>query len=129
VQRWENSIATYDTRGLLKLMARDFSLTKGTIPFVVGFSLLGVFLLAFAGSDFYHWYFTGNLYLPFRHNHGAYTSYREVPGRFVVAVLANLRVVVAGIVAIVAACTAPSYFRMKERARLAANEAQPPHPP
>jgi hypothetical protein len=124
------SIVIYETRlGLLKLMTRNSSLVKGTIPFVLMFSLGGVFLLAVAGSDFYHWYFNGNLYFPSKYDHGVYTSYDEAPGLFVAAFLKNLGLVMMGIVFIVAACTAPSRFRKKERARLAAKEAQPPHPP
>jgi hypothetical protein len=110
-------------------MARNSPLVKGTILFVLVFSLIGVFLLAVAGSDFYHWYFTGNLYFPAKYGQGANTSYSEVPGLFVAAFIKNLGLIVMGIVSIVAACMAPSHFRKKEQARLAAKEAQPSHPP
>lgn len=103
-------------------------MVKGTIPFVLVFSLIGVFLLAAAGDDFYHWYFTGDLYFPAKYGDGAYASYSEGPGLFVAATIKNLGLILVGIVAIVAACTAPSHFRKKEQSRLAAKEAQPPHP-
>jgi hypothetical protein len=107
----------------------DAPLTKGTIPFVLTFSLIGLFALWVAGDDFYHWYVTGYLYFPAKYSHGVYTSYGDVRGLFIAAVLKNLTVMVMGIVAIVAACTAPSFFRKKEQARLAAKAAQLRHPP
>lgn len=109
-------------------MIRNSSVVKGTIPFVLVFSLLGIYFIWVAGSDFYHWYFTGNLYSPAKYSHGQYTSYSEVPGLFAAAVLKNLGFWAVGIACIVAAYTAPSYFRKKEQSRLAANEAQPPPP-
>ena len=110
-------------------MARNSRLAKGTIPFVLVFSLIGVFSLAVAGSDFYDWYFTGSLYFPAKYGHGVYTSYSEAPGLFVAAAFKNLLVLVVGFVCAVAACTAPSSFRKKEQSRLAAKEAQPSAPP
>ncbi|BAM91602.1 minor structural protein 3 [Bradyrhizobium oligotrophicum S58] len=106
-------------------MIQNVSLAKGTIPFVLVFSLLGVFLLVIAGSNFYHWYSTGNLYFPAKYSDGVYTSYDQAPGLFVAAVLKNLLVLAAGLVSIIAAWAAPSYFRKKEQARLAEKKAQP----
>jgi hypothetical protein len=97
-------------------MTPNSPLAKGTIPFVLVFSLIGLFSLWVAGDDFYHWYVTGYLYFPAKYGHGVYTSYGEVRGLFVAAVLKNLLVMVVGIVTIVAACTAPSFFRKKEQA-------------
>ena len=110
-------------------MTPNLPLAKGTIPFVLVFSLIGLFSLWVAGDDFCHWYVTGYLYAPAKYDHGVYTSYGEVRGLFIAAVLKNLLVMVVGIVTIVAACTAPSFFRKKEQARLAAKEAQLRHPP
>jgi hypothetical protein len=109
-------------------MTSNSPLAKGTIPFVLGFSLIGLFSLWAAGDDFYHWYVTGYLYFPAKYGHGVYASYGEVRGLFVAAVLKNLLVTAVGIVTIVAACTAPSFFRKKEQARLASKEAQLQHP-
>lgn len=92
------------------------------------FGLIGAGSLAIAGSDFYDWYFTGALYAPFKYSHGIYTSYSEAPGLFVAAVFKNLLILVTGLVCVVAACTAPSSFRKKERARLASLKKWPPHP-
>jgi hypothetical protein len=97
-------------------MTPNSPLAKGTIPFVLVFSLIGLFSLWVAGDDFYHWYVTGYLYFPTKYGRGVYTSYGEVRGLFVAAVLKNLLVMVMGIVTIVAACTAPSFFRKKEQA-------------
>lgn len=107
-------------------MARNFPLAKGTIPCMLAFGLIGAFSLAVAGSDFYDWWFTGNLYAPAKYSHGIYT-YSDAPGLFAAAVLKNLLILTAGVVCIVAACIAPSFFRKREQARLA--KAQPPHPP
>ncbi len=110
-------------------MTPNSPLAKGTIPFVLVFSLIGLFSLWVAGDDFYHRYVTGYLYFPAKYGHGVYTSYSEVRGLFAAAVLKNLLVMVVGIVTIVAACTAPSFLRKKEQARLAAKEAQLRDPP
>ena len=110
-------------------MAQNSPLAKGTIPFMLVFSLIGAFSLAVAGSDFYDWWVTGNLYAPAKYSHGVYTSYSEAPGLFAAAVLKNLLILATGVVCVVAACTAPSFFRKKEQARVAATKAQPPHPP
>jgi hypothetical protein len=110
-------------------MTSNPPLAKGTIPFMLIFSLIGLFALWVAGDDFYHWYVTGYLYFPSKYDHGVYTSYGEVRGLFIAAVLKNLTVMVMGVVAIVAACTAPSSFRKQEQARLAAKEARLQHPP
>jgi hypothetical protein len=75
------SIAPYDNCcGFLKLMTPNLPLAKGTIPFVLVFSLIGLFSLWVAGDDFYHWYVTGYLYFPSKYGHGVYTSYGEVQG-------------------------------------------------
>ena len=108
-------------------MARNSALAKGAIPFVLVFSLIGAFCLAVASSNFYDWYFTGNLYAPAKYSHGVSASYNGAPGLFVGAVLKNLLILVTGVVCIAAACVAPSFFRKKGQARLAA--AQPPHAP
>jgi hypothetical protein len=109
-------------------MVPNLPLAKGTITFMLVFSLIGLFLLWVAGDDFYHWYLTGYLYFPAKYGNGVYTSYGEVRGLFVVAVLKNLTVLVVGIVLIVAACTAPSSFRKEEQARVAEKEAKLRHP-
>jgi len=111
-------------------MTPKLPLAKGTLPFVLVFSLIGLFLLWVATNNFYHWYVTGYLYYPSKYyGLSQYTSFGEARGPFVLAVLKNLLYVVMGIVAFVAACTAPSFFRKKEQARLAAKEAQLQHPP
>jgi hypothetical protein len=104
-------------------------LVKGTVSFALVFSLLGAYFLWVAGSDFYDWYFTGNIYVPAKYSDGQYTSYSGLPGLFMAAVLKNLIILAAGIACIVAACIAPSHFRKREQARLAAKEAQPPPAP
>jgi hypothetical protein len=100
---------------------------QSVISFVF-LSSLGVFLLAVAGSDFYHWYATGNLWFPSKYDHGIYTTYSKAPGLFVAAFMKNLLLTVAGIVIIVAAFISPSQLRKKEQARLASIQKSPPHP-
>jgi hypothetical protein len=59
------SIAPYDNCcGFLKLMTPNSPLAKGTIPFVLVFSLIGLFSLWVAGDDFYHWYVTATSISP-----------------------------------------------------------------
>jgi hypothetical protein len=97
---------------------------------VISFVLFstGVFLLAVAGSDLYHWYATGNLWFPSKYSHGIYTTYSEAPGLFVAAFMKNLLLAVAGIVIIVGAFILPSQLRKKQQARLASKPSPPPHP-
>jgi hypothetical protein len=112
---------------MLKLMTQNSLLAKSAISFVI-FSSLGVFLLAVAGSDFYDWYATGNLWFPSRYDHGSYTTYSKAPGLFVAAFMKNLTLTVAGVVCIVGAFISPSQLRKKEQARLASIQKSSPHP-
>lgn len=110
-------------------MAQSSSSAKGTVLFMLVFSLIGAFSLAVAGSDFYHWWFTGNLYFPAKYGHGVYASHAEAPELFAAAVLKNLLILVMGVVCVLAACTAPSFSRRREQARLATTKVRPSHPP
>jgi hypothetical protein len=112
---------------LFKQMAEKSPRIQNAIAFVLLFGM-GALVLFVVGSDFSHWYATGELYFKRKYEHGSYTSYGEAPGMFVAALAMDLIYVVAGVALIVAAFLAPSQFRKKQQARLASPEKSPPHP-
>lgn len=102
-------------------MTRNFSLLQAVLLSI------GVFLLAVAGSDLYHWYETGNLWYPSKYSLGFYTTYGQAPGMFVAALVKNLLLTVGAIVIILGGFILPSQLRRRQQAHLAA--IKPPSPP
>ena len=117
----------YASLGSVKQMTGKTSLVQIAIAFVFLFGT-GTFLICIAGSDFYDWYATGNLYVPSKHGHGMYASYGETPGLVIAAFVKNFTVAAAGIALVAGAFVMPSQLRKKGWARFASQERSPPHP-